>query len=155
MRKALKTKREALGLHLRKIGLKINHNAWPSDYLKPSPSSGWEYRFLPNSVGTVETKDHTTTVQHSTPTLRQPLFFVFFPLNPAFNLFFSGPWDVTGTLPTAQPVYTEKASCSPIKGMASWRRNRVWIRSSWVFSSSCSSRLGILPGGGCEGNSEE
>lgn len=53
----------------------------------------------------------------------------------------------------SQPVWTE-AAFLPINGMASWRRNSVWMRSSWVFSSSCSSRLGILPGGGWEERQE-
>lgn len=55
-------------------------------------------------------------------------------------------WDCSPIL--SQPIWTEESPCLPIKGTASWRRNSVWIRSSWLLSSSCSSRLGVLPGGG-------
>ena len=36
----------------------------------------------------------------------------------------------------------------PIKGMASWRRKSVCIRSSWVLCFPCSSGEGTLPAGG-------
>lgn len=43
----------------------------------------------------------------------------------------------------------------PIKGMASWRRNNVWMRWSWAFICSCSSWLRILPGRGWEERQEK
>lgn len=56
-------------------------------------------------------------------------------------------WSITQLLqapsvPAFQPL--------PSSGIPSWRRNSVWIFSSWLHSTCCCSGDGMLPGAGCK-----